>query len=375
MSTLETCCIVIPTLNEAKNVSKLIPQIFNYQDEITSHELHVLIVDGNSSDGTQDVVNRLKQEFKQLHLITCEKRGLGEAYKAGFKTAFETLNPELIFEMDADGQHDPKMIPIFITLISYGFDCIIGSRFASGGQLINFSFKRRLISKVGNFLIRVIGGIPNILDCTSGYRCIKSSFIKKCSYENLLTSGYAFQSSLISELVRNDTKILEFPIIFNERNFGESKLRLIDQIDFLINLFFIRVNKSFLFFKYGIIGLSGIFINLGTYVILTRYINLDYNLAVILAIETSIVTNFFGHHFFTFKQNEVVNKSISKRFIQYHFSVLISSAIQFSVFFVCFNIAQIADIFSNIIGILNGFLANYILNTQYTWKRKRNEKG
>ena len=144
---MKRVCIVIPTLNESENVKKVLPKVFDTQANIASYEIHVLIVDGDSNDGTQETIEKLQETYSTLKIIVCKKRGLGEAYKAGFSHAIETLNPELIFEMDADGQHDPKMIPLFIELIQHDFDCIIGSRFASGGQLINFSFRRKLISK------------------------------------------------------------------------------------------------------------------------------------------------------------------------------------------------------------------------------------
>ena len=364
-------CIVMPTLNEGSNIKDLIPKIFNYQPQISSHELHILIVDGDSHDDTQAIIKDLQLLYPTLHMIHCSKRGLGVAYKAGFKHAFKHIDPELIFEMDADGQHDPKMIPLFISLIDYGFDCVIGSRFVSGGQLINFSLRRRFISKLGNFLIRVIGGIPTIADCTSGYRCIKSSYIKKCSFKYLLTSGYAFQSSLISELVRHQTRIVEFPIIFNERTHGESKLRLIDQIDFLINLFYIRVNRSFLFLKYGIIGASGIVVNLGFYVILTRLLTIMYTPAMIIAFEISVFTNFLGHQLWTFKHPDIMKKNFMLRFFHYHLSVLLSLIIQISVFHFCLRFLFIMDILANFIGICCGFIINYIINTQITWRNKQ----
>ena len=141
----EIACVVIPTLNEAQNIVDLIPKVFACQKKVSSHELHVLIVDGASTDGTQTAVIDLKKEFLNLDMIVCEKRGLGEAYKYGFNHLFKHMNPDLIFEMDADGQHDPNMIPIFIQLIRYGFDCVIGSRFAAGGKLINFSFKSKML--------------------------------------------------------------------------------------------------------------------------------------------------------------------------------------------------------------------------------------
>ena len=369
-----SACVVIPTLNEAKNIKKLIPKIFDQQLNIEDHELYVLLVDGDSKDGTKSVALSLKEDYPNLDIITCADRGLGKAYKAGFKHTINTLNPDYIFEMDADGQHDPAMIPIFLNLIQNGNDCIIGSRFVAGGKLINFSFKRKLMSKVGNFLIRIIGGIPGIADCTSGYRCIKTSFIKKCTFKYLLTTGYAFQSSLISELVRQNAKIIEYPIVFNERNHGESKLRLSDQIDFLINLFFIRINKSFQFIKYIIVGLSGLVVNMGSYYLLTRLYDINHTPAVLFAIELSVITNFIGHHIWTFKSPRIKKTPLISRFMTYHLSVLVSALVQFSVFVICLHLFSWWDLIANFIGICAGFFINYIINTQVTWKTKTQAK-
>lgn len=367
-STKSTVCIVIPTLNEAKNISTLIEQIFEQQHALPTYDLHILLVDGDSQDDTLAVVSTLQKIYPKLDFIICKERGLGIAYKAGFKHIIKTLNPDFIFEMDADGQHDPKMIPIFLKLTENGHDCIIGSRFVSGGKLINFSFKRKLLSKIGNFLIRVIGGIPNIADCTSGYRCIRTSYIKKCQFKYLLTTGYAFQSSLISELVRNNASIVEYPIVFNERLHGESKLRFKDQLDFLINLFFIRINKSFLFIKYVTVGVLGIGVNMGSYYVLTRHLMLANDPAVLVAIELSVIHNFIGHHLWTFNNKSIVSEPLYLHFFKYHLSVLISAFVHYSVFFICLRAFFFWDIFANLIGIFAAFLINYVINTQFTWK-------
>ncbi len=364
----------MPTLNEAKNIKKIIPQIFDQQLKLDNHELHILLVDGESKDGTEETALSLKEDYPNLDIITCKERGLGKAYKAGFKHTINTLNPNYIFEMDADGQHDPEMIPIFLNLINNGNDCVIGSRFVAGGKLINFSFKRKLMSKVGNLLIRVVGGIPDIADCTSGYRCIKASFIKKCTFKYLLTTGYAFQSSLISELVRHNAKIIEYPITFNERKYGESKLRLSDQIDFLINLFFIRINKSFQFVKYIIVGLTGLFVNMGCYYLFTRFYTFGHSTAVLIAIELSVITNFMGHHLWTFKSPRIKKRPILNRFFTYHLSILASAFIQFTVFLICLQIFSWWDLIANFVGICAGFFLNYIINTQVTWKTKVQSK-
>lgn len=227
-------CIVLPTYNEADNIPVIIPKIFEQQKRVKSHELHVLVVDDNSPDGTRYVVEDLMLNYPNLHLITGPKQGLGEAYKRGITWTIDNIKPDLVFEMDADLQHDPDLIPLFITLTGYGFSLVIGSRFAPGGSTPDFSFRRRLISRVGNWMVRFFGGIPRITDCTSGYRCIKSELIRKCDFSYLGARGYSFQSSLLCELMLNGARVVEIPIIFPDRKIGKSKLSLRDKVEFLV---------------------------------------------------------------------------------------------------------------------------------------------
>jgi dolichol-phosphate mannosyltransferase len=362
-------CIVLPTFNEAKNIPIIIPKIFDQQSRISTHKLVVLVVDSASPDNTSGVVSEYQAKYANLHIICCKERGLGRAYMAGFSHAFAHFSPEFVFEMDADGQHDPTIIPTLLHLAQLSFDCVIGSRFVSGGKVINFSLWRRFLSAFGNFLIRIVGGIPKISDCTSGFRCIRTSMLQQCKFKHLLTTGYAFQSSLISELLRHGARIMEFPIQFNERHHGDSKLRWVDQFDFLLNLFFIRFNQSSQFIKYCTVGASGIVVNLGGYAFLTRYGLMDKTLAIMLSIECSIITNFIGHQLWTFNHPDTHRRSFIGRFFQYHISVLLSSFSNFIVFyFLTFGIG-IWDILANFCGICVGFFINYILNINYTWKR------
>ena len=218
---IKKACVVLPTYNEAENVNFVIPKIFAQAGKIPSHELHVLVVDDNSPDGTQDVVSGLMKQYKNLHLITGKKEGLGEAYKRGMSYIRKNLPSDLVFEMDADGQHDAALIPLFVSLANYGFGLVIGSRFAPGGSTPDFSFRRELISLLGNWMIRFLGGLPRIHDCTSGFRCIKADVLERCEFGFLSTRGYSFQSSLLVELLRNGAKIIEINI---ERSFSDSDI-------------------------------------------------------------------------------------------------------------------------------------------------------
>jgi dolichol-phosphate mannosyltransferase len=240
-------CIVMPTYNEAANLTELIPRIFEQQTKLSAHDLHLLVVDDNSPDGTALVVAEWMKRNPRIHLLTGRKNGLGEAYKRGIAHALATLDPELIIQMDADQQHDPGVIPLFINLTEYGFGVIIGSRFAPGTRRPALSFRRRLISRLGTILVRLAAGLPPLHDCTSGYRCIRADLIAKCNLAPLATRGYCFQSSLLSELFRNGALPMEIPIVFAPRIHGASKLSLTDQIEFLTNLWWLwlsRVRKS-----------------------------------------------------------------------------------------------------------------------------------
>jgi dolichol-phosphate mannosyltransferase len=226
----------MPTYNEAANLSELLPRIFAQAKKIPSHELHLLVVDDNSPDGTAALVERCMAGNPRIHLLRGEKKGLGEAYKRGMAHAIATLDPELILEMDADQQHDPSLLPLFINLTEYGYSLVIGSRFAPGAGEPALSFRRRLISRVGTILVRLAGGLPRLHDCTSGYRCIRTDLITKCDLGPLATQGYSFQSSLLSELMRNGARVVEIPILFGPRAHGSSKLSLNDQVEFVTNL-------------------------------------------------------------------------------------------------------------------------------------------
>lgn len=349
-------CIILPTYNEAENIGILIPDIFKQDDSIQSHELFVLVVDDHSPDGTAGVVENLMNRFPNLRLITGEKKGLGDAYKRGFAYATEDLNADLIFEMDADLQHDPSMIPLFMYLTQFGFDVIIGSRFAPGGSTPNFSFKRKGISLLGNWLIRVLGGLPRIRDCTSGFRCIKRSSLEKCDLSFLSTRGYSFQSSLLCELLRTGSKVIEIPIEFPDRTLGKSKLSFQDQIEFLINIPKIRYRNSGPFIRFCISGFAGVAINAGCYLMLTRLFDFTLEIAPIIAIEISILWNFF-YRYFPFGTTSMTEPVPT--FARFNLVCSLGAAINYGVFLLISKGLGVNDVIAYLIGIGFGIPFNY----------------
>jgi dolichol-phosphate mannosyltransferase len=229
-------CVVLPTFNEVQNLPRLLPLIFQEAANIPTHELHVLVVDDESPDGTADYVRAAMGLYPRLHLLTRERNGLGAAYKHGISHAIDTLNPDLILQMDADFQHDPAQLPEMIRLSEDGYDLVIGSRFAAGTEIPGLSWRRKLVSRGGTRLVWWFGRIPHIQDCTSGFRCIRAELITTCTFGPYSTRGYSFQSWFLCELLRNGARYIEIPIEFPLRVYGSSKLTSRDKFEFLVSL-------------------------------------------------------------------------------------------------------------------------------------------
>jgi len=230
-------CIVLPTYNERTNLQVVLPRIFEQAQRIPTHDLHVLVVDDNSPDRTADLVREAMPANPNLHLLTGDKRGIGDAYKRGMSYAVEHLGAALLLEMDADGQHDPALLPDFIRLSTEGDRrLVIGSRFLPQSAMPEFGPGRRVLSYTGSFLVRLCCGVGPVSDCTSGYRAFPAALFCRGDFRRLPTRGYSFQTAILFELVRHGAKVVEIPMVFAPRLDGESKLKLRDCVEFLFTL-------------------------------------------------------------------------------------------------------------------------------------------
>jgi len=209
--------IIIPTYNELENLQPLIAEIFSYVSQTD-----ILIVDDNSPDGTGKLADELSAENPRIHVMhRAGKLGLGTAYIAGFKYAIEHQY-DAAFEMDADFSHDPRYLPNFLAAIEDA-DLVIGSRYIKDGGTPNWSLLRRFISGGGNIYARVLLGLP-IHDCTAGYRCYRRKVLEAIDLDTVQSQGYAFQIELVYRVWKHNFKIVETPIIFQDRRVGKSKM-------------------------------------------------------------------------------------------------------------------------------------------------------
>lgn len=235
--------IVLPTYNEAENIEDFLIAVYKVIPEIEGFEINTLVVDDNSPDGTADIVKKLQSTNPNIFLLENNTRGLGRAYRAGFKYAIDNLGAEILIEMDSDFSHSPEKLKEILPPINKGFDFVIGSRYIKGGSIPqNWALIRKLNSKYGNIFARFIAGLMQVKDCTSGFRAIRADFIKQIDLEHLNVNGYAFQMNILFECVKLGAKTYEIPIDFIDRVKGKSKLSIKDVIEFMINSFdlFIR---------------------------------------------------------------------------------------------------------------------------------------
>lgn len=239
-------CIILPTYNERANIPVLFDQLlveFTVLEHLFQAQMHILVVDDNSPDGTADIVNDYKHRYPQvIDLVTGAKQGLGMAYIRGFRYALDK-GYDVLFEMDADLSHDPSYLRDFLQAITNGGDFIIGSRYIPGGGIKDWGLFRKTISVGGNFFARVVAGMYPIHDCTSGYRAIRADLLQRIHFETLDAKGYAFQMNLLASVLKVNAKIIEIPIVFVDRQHGKSKLGAKDFTEFVKNAFALRFKK------------------------------------------------------------------------------------------------------------------------------------
>ncbi len=210
--------VIIPTFNELENVKLLIPDILGRVKD----NLDILIVDDNSPDGTADFVSEFSKEEPRVKLIKREKKmGLGTAYVAGFKFALKN-NYDFIFEMDADYSHDPRELKTFLKQIK-NYDLVIGSRYFSGVNVINWPMRRLLLSYFANKYTRVITGLP-VCDATGGFKCFRREVLEAIDLDQIKSNGYAFQIEMNFKAWKKGFKLKEIPIVFYDRTMGHSKM-------------------------------------------------------------------------------------------------------------------------------------------------------
>ena len=211
--------IIIPTYNERENIVDITRAILELP-----YDFNILVVDDNSPDGTGEIADKLSDINKRVHVLhKPEKRGIGPAYIEGFKWGLEN-GYDILFEMDSDFSHRPHYLHDFMKAIEEA-DLVLGSRYLSGVNVVNWPLGRLLISYFANVYSKIITGLP-VNDSTGGFKCFRREVLEAIDLSEIHSSGYSFQIEMTMRSHAKGFRIKEIPIIFYDRTKGISKMSL-----------------------------------------------------------------------------------------------------------------------------------------------------
>lgn len=209
---------IVPTYNECENIERLVHEI-----RAQPGNIHVLIVDDNSPDGTGAIVDQLAQNDAGVSVLhRSGKLGLGTAYKAGFRHGLER-GYQFLCTMDADFSHDPAALPSLIDKAAEGFDLIVGSRYVKGGGMVGRGMGLQMVSYGANLLAHLFLRIA-IHDCTAGFRCYRRSALETINLDSIFSSGYSFLIEMAYRCQQAGFRCGEVPITYVNRTEGTSKI-------------------------------------------------------------------------------------------------------------------------------------------------------
>lgn len=359
-------CFVIPTYNEADNITPLLQKLRAlYPDANTMF----LIVDDDSPDGTADRVRAVRADDARVHLLQGQRRGLGDAYIRGITHALEALRADVVVQMDADFSHDPAAAGELITRVAAGeVEVAIGSRYVAGGDIDSkWSAARRWLSLWGNRMARWIAGIRTVHDCTAGFKAIAADALRRAALQNIRVQGYAFQVVLLSRLLDAGARVAEVPVYFREREHGQTKLGLRDLCEFFLNIWWLRVAKHRIFFRFAVTGVIGAVVNLGAFAALLAA-GVHQFVASPIAIEISIISNFLFNNYWTFAERDLVGRK-RIRLLKFNLVSLAALVVNYAVFIgLSFALPAAWPVLLQAAAILPAAVVNYFVNTRWTFR-------
>lgn len=324
---MKKAVVVIPTYNEIGSIEIIVSKIFEVAKAVTNWEVHILVVDSNSNDGTQEKIESLMKRYPKLHLLKTKKEGLGKAYTQGFQYALEKINPYVIFEMDADLSHPPEKLPEFLHEIENGADFVIGSRYIKGGSIpADWGLHRKIFSIAANLVVKLGFMKLKISDWTGGFRAIKVWVIKEALSHIKNYSGYVFQIALLDFALKKNVHFKEVPFHFKDRTHGISKIYT---TQYIIQIFhYVFTHSSFV--KFIIVGFIGFGLDFGLSYLFIEKIKAAIWLATIVSTETAIINNFILNNFWSFSYKKIAGGKLSYflKFIKFNFVSLGAILIQ-----------------------------------------------
>ncbi|MGB6838908.1 MAG: glycosyltransferase [Microgenomates group bacterium] len=314
--------IVMPTFKEAENIGRMIDELVGKEfPKIKEADMHLLVVDANSPDGTGDVVKEKMKKFDKVHLLSKEKGGLGADYVAGFKYAMKELKTDAVMEMDADFQHPPEYVKGMVAAFLDGADYVIGSRYIPGGSIPKeWAITRKVISYFGNLFIRLVLLKPKLHDLTTGFRLTKvKGVLDKIDLDNLMEpQRFAYKVDLLYQSIKNAKKIVEVPLKFAPRTKEKSKFDTKEMIATFKVAIILGIKDKQRFIKFGIVGFTGYLVN-AFFLFLFAKLKWPEILVWAASTELAIINNFIFNNIWTFKREKITGISkVLYKFLQFN---------------------------------------------------------
>lgn len=307
---MKKAIVILPTFNEKDNIEKMIIALEkDVFPKVKGYEMGILVADDNSPDGTGEAVKGLMKTYKNLELNSGHKAGLGAAYLRGMAYAIDKMQADVVFEMDADGQHDHTKIPQFLEKIDEGYDFVIGTRYSGGGSIPqSWPIQRKAFSIVANLFVRAVFMKFSVHDWTGGFRALRKDVFLKEKAEMSEYNGYIFQIAFLHKAIRDGFKVGEVPFHFSDRTRGSSKIAPLGYIVNVVKFVLLtRINELVFgsFGKFLVVGGIGFVIN---YILLRVFhdsFHWDPFWANLVGAGVAIFSNYNFNNIWTFKEHKI----------------------------------------------------------------------
>jgi len=371
---MDKVVIVMPSYNEAENIGRMIDELVDKEfPKIGNAEMHLLVVDDNSPDGTGNVVKRAMKSRQNLHLLTGMKKGLGWAYIRGMKYALAKLKADAVMEMDADFQHPPRFVKPMVEAYLAGADYVIGSRYIPGGSVPKeWAMSRKAISYFGNLFIRLVLLKPRLHDLTTGFRLTKvKGVLDKIELDNLMEKErFAYKVDLLYQSIKNAKKTVEVPLEFASRTQEKSKFNPKEMIATFKVAIILGIRDKKRFIKFGVVGFTGFIVNF-TFIRVFRSLGLQEVLVWLFATELAIINNYTINNIWTFKEAKIAGfKNTVVKFLQ--FNLTSAGALAIQSFFGPLGVKLVGERFDwLVLATVIVFLVlpyNYLMYNAVIWK-------
>ena len=343
--------VVIPTYNERDNIRELVERI---SSSLVGFEYEIVIVDDNSPDGTAMETRRLAREHPIKLVVRDRRMGLASAVAEGVKIA----DGDVIAVMDADLQHPPELLPrLYEMVVDEGCDIAVASRRTKGASMVGWSSWRRIISSSATLAARaLLPEVRGIRDPLSGYFAYREDRVRMDSM------GHGGFKVLLDLLVSNrGARICEVPYSFGARGRGKSKLSIKVAMDYLAQLMRLSIRTL----KFATVGGSGVAVNLGVLASL-RALGIIHGIAAAAAIEVSVLRNFAWNDMWTFRDSR--SGWFGERLTRYHGATAAGLLTQYAVSVLLYWTLIRSSLLAQLVGIVAGFGANYLLSSSMVWK-------